>query len=91
MSNVYKMQDWMPEDVVVQQTEDNKGVVMLLTYLLEEAKAGKLEGFTGAFLLAPNDADDEPSVGMVASHRMEELKYLTVGALEQIKVGLLAK
>jgi hypothetical protein len=87
-SNVVEMEKWLPPQLTPRDAE-NQDMVMLLTYLLEEARDGKLEGFTGAFLLAAESEDEAPSVGMVASHRMEQLKYLTIGALEKIKVGLL--
>jgi hypothetical protein len=86
------MDDWVgsdipPEDAM--QESSNQDLIKLLQFLLEEAQAGQLDGFTGAFLIAPDDEDDKPAVGMVASHKMENLKYVTVGALEKIKNNLL--
>jgi len=82
MTNVVKMQDWIPP-------EDDKSVVTMLTYLLEEAKRGRLGGFTGAFILEPEDGEDQIAVGMMSSHTLAEHKYLTIGALETIKAELL--
>jgi len=86
MSKVLNMADWTKlKNEPEQATNDD--LVTMLSFLLEEARAGNLVGFTGAFLL--NDDDDGPSVGMVASHVMADTKYLTIGALEKIKAGLL--
>jgi len=84
MTNVVKMQDWIPPEVT-----DDKSMETMLTFLLEEAKRGRLNGMTGVFLLEPEDAEHEVAVGMMSSHRLAEHKYQTVGALEAIKIDLL--
>lgn len=93
-TNIVRMDDWIPSDVPGEErmkTEaDNQDMVMLLTFLLQEAKNGNLDGFTGTFLIAAEDDDDRPSVGMVASHKMEDFKYTTIGAWEKIKANLLS-
>lgn len=93
-TNVVKMDEWIPSEVPGEErmrTEaENQDMVMLLKFLLQEAENGNLDGFTGAFLIASDGDDDRPAVGMVASNKMEDFKYTTIGALEKIKAGLLA-
>jgi hypothetical protein len=80
------MNDWIPPEA-----EEDKSMVTMLRFLLEEAKLGRLNGFSGVFLLEPSEEEDQGkhAVGLMSCHRLEELKYLTVGALEKIKADIL--
>lgn len=84
MTNVVEMRDWIPPEV-----KDDESMVTMLTFLLEEAKRGRLNGMTGAFLLEPEGEEDQVAIGMMSSHRLSEHRYLTVGALQAIISDLL--
>ena len=86
MQNVIKMQDWIPPEA-----EEDKSMVTMFKFLLAEAEAGRVSGFTGVFLMDPSDEEDEgkTAVGMMACHRLNEMKYLTVGALQKIIADIL--
>jgi hypothetical protein len=62
---------------------------MVLDFLLEECRAGKLKGFTGIVQLDADDADEPAIIMKVRSDIEEAHAGAAVGALEALKFDIM--
>lgn len=73
---VVDMREWLRNDSLVD----------MLEVMLESAKAGRLIGAAGVFLILD---DDGPGLGIMKTENMRDNVFTVVGALEKIKLQLL--
>jgi len=75
---VVDMREWLRNDSLISMFE----------IMLASAKAGKLIGAAGVFLLI-DEGDSTPSLGIMKTENMGGNVFTVVGAIEKIKTQLL--